>query len=116
MRPWILVTLSTALLAGPLVPWARADERADEISLEQVMIESATTPEQHAALANYYAEKAAEARKSAEYHRTMAMAYGGSKIEVVAGMKQHCLNIASLYNEQAKEYDKLEAMQRGFAK
>lgn len=116
MRPGIVLTLTIALLSAPLPLRGGVVEVENEVRLEEAMIESASTPQQHAALADYYAEKATRARESAERHRAMAGLYGGSDIKVVAGMKLHSLAIASLYDEQAREYDHLAATQRGFAK
>jgi len=112
MRRWIFLASALALLAGPLTPNARA---ADE-SLEQVLVESATTPQQHAALAGYYAGKAAAARKDAEYHRAMGKSYGGAKASQLAAMKDHCDKLATLYDDEAKEYDAMAAMHRNMAK
>lgn len=112
MRRLIFLTAALALLAGPFAPIALAADA----SLEQVLIESATTPEQHAALANYYASKAAAARKDAEYHRSMGKAYGGAKASQIATMKDHCEKLAKLYDDQAKEFDMMGGMQRDLAK
>ncbi|MGH7287005.1 MAG: hypothetical protein ACREI8_03185, partial [Myxococcota bacterium] len=48
-------------------------------SLEESMIEMPDTAAQHAALAKYYREKAAEARKLASRHTGMGRAYLGGK-------------------------------------
>jgi hypothetical protein len=94
------VVLSVALGALPTI--ALAD---DASSLEQVLIESASTPKDHQALASYYTGKAAEARKEAESHRSMAKTYGGVKGSQIAMIKDHCEKLATLSDEQAKEYD-----------
>jgi hypothetical protein len=85
-------------------------------SLEQVLIESATTPKAHAALANYYTAQAAAARKEAEEHRAMAKAGGGGKASQIAAMKEHCDKLATLYDDQAKEFDAMASMHQGMAK
>jgi hypothetical protein len=112
MRRLVFLAAAVALLAGPFAPIAAA---ADP-SLEQVLIESASTPQQHAALANYYASKAAAARKEAEEHRAMGKAYGGVKASQAAMMKDHCDKLASLYDDEAKQYDMLASMHRDMAK
>jgi len=112
MRRLIFLSAAIALLAGPFAPLAAA---ADP-SLEEVLIESASTPQQHAALANYYAGKAADARKEAEYHRSMGKAYGGVKASQLAMMKDHCDKLATLYDAEAKEFDTMASMHRGMAK
>ena len=112
MQRLLFLATALALLAGPLAPIAGA---ADP-SLEQVLIESATTPQQHAALASYYAAKAVAARKDAEYHRAMGKSYSGAKAAQVAMMKEHCEKLATLYDDQAKEFDMMASMQRDMAK
>jgi hypothetical protein len=112
MRRLVFLATAIALLAGPFAPIAAA---ADP-SLEQALIESASTPKEHAALANYYAGKAAEARKDAEYHRAMGKSYSGVKATQLAMMKDHCEKLATLYDDQAKEFDMMASMQRDMAK
>jgi hypothetical protein len=105
MRRLAFLTAALALLATPLAPMALADGG----SLEQVLVETGTTPQQHEALANYYGGKAAAARKEADYHRAMGKPYGGGKVAKVAAMKQHCEKLAALYDDQAREFDTLPA-------
>ena len=112
MRPLIVFATAIALLVGPFAPIAAAGDA----SLEQVLVESASTPQAHAALANYYAGKAAEARKQAEYHRSMGKKYGGVKGVEIAMMKDHCAKLATLYDDQAKEFDMMASMHRDMAK
>jgi hypothetical protein len=108
----MVIAAALTFLAGPLTPNARADETV----LEQALAESATTPQQHAALANYYAAKAAAARKDAESHRSMAKTYSGGKITQLAAMKDHCEKLAKLSDDQAKEYDAMAGTHRDMAK
>jgi hypothetical protein len=112
MRRLVFLATTIALLAGPFAPIAAA---ADQ-SLEQVLIDSASSPQEHAALANYYAGKAAAARKEAEYHRAMGKSYSGAKATQLAMMKDHCDKLATLYDDQAKEFDTMASMQRDMAK
>lgn len=112
MRRLIFLATAAALIAGPLAPIAVA---ADP-TLEQVLIESASTPQQHAALANYYAAKAADARKQAEDHLAMGKAYGGAKASQIAMMKDHCDKLATLYESEAREFDMLASTHRSMAK
>jgi hypothetical protein len=105
--------LVLALTLGVLPAMARADEGS---SLEQVLIESASTPKDHQALAKYYSAKAAEARKDAESHRLMAKTYGGVKGSQVAIMKDHCEKLATLSDDQAKEFDAMAAAHEAAAK
>ena len=106
-------TLVLALALGVLPAMALAD---DSSSLEQVLIESASSPKDHQALAKYYAGKAAEARKEAESHRAMAKTYGGVKGSQIAMMKDHCDKLATLSDDQAKEFDAMAAAHEAAAK
>jgi len=102
-----------AVLAS--TPFAARDARADG-ELEQVLVESATTPAQHTALARYYADKGAAATKEAERHRAMGKAYGGAKAAEVSRMREHCEKLAALYADQAKQFDMLAKEHQALAK
>lgn len=107
--------LLLSLVLGALPAFALADE-ASSPSLEQVLIESASTPKAHQALATYYTEKAAAARKNAAYHRAMGKSYGGAKESQIAMMKNHCEKLASLSDDEAKQYDAMASMHRDMTK
>jgi hypothetical protein len=102
------VVCVTFLAALPLLAAADAND-ADTSILERVLIESASTPKAHRALANYYRGKADEARKTAELHRGMGRAYSGMKVVLFQQQKEHCKRLASLETEKAKEYTALAA-------
>ena len=112
MRRLVVIATAVAVLAGPFAPIVAA---ADP-TLEQVLVESASTPQQHAALANYYSAKAADARKQAEYHRAMGKTYGGVKASELATMKDHCEKLAKLFDDEAKEFDAMAKMHLDMAK
>jgi hypothetical protein len=63
------------------------------------------TPAQHAALAKYYDEKAAEAKLDAAYHRSMAAQFQKANVDPkdVAAMQKHCDKLAKDADDQAKE-------------
>lgn len=94
---------------------AFAHDSADT-ALEQVLIESATTPKQHEALAKYYSGKAAAARDMAAEHKKMGAAYGGAKMTAAQAQKQHCDKLAETYEAAAKEYDAMAAEHESLAK
>jgi hypothetical protein len=98
-------------MAGPLVSAALAEDAA----LLRVLAESASTPQQHAALASYYDEQAAAARKRAEHHRSMGRAYSTGKLVEVIKMKEHCEKLSALYSEQAEEYERVARAHRELA-
>jgi hypothetical protein len=104
--------VAAALAAGPLASVATADET----SLERVLVESATTPQQHAALAEYYDGKSAAASQQAEKHHWLGKHFSGGKQGQVVIMRKHCERIAALYEEQAKEFAMMADMQRELAK
>jgi RNA-splicing ligase RtcB len=108
MRRWVLVAAAAALINGSTASPCKADESA----LEQVLIESATTPAQHEALARYYDAKAASARAASANHRSIAKAYAAGKFAEVVAMKDHCEKLAALYEEQATQFEELAEMQR----
>lgn len=104
------------VLALGVAPGVAVADDPSSHSLEQVLIESASTPKEHQALANYYAGQAAAARKDAEYHRAMGKAYSGGKITQLAMMKDHCEKLAVLSDDEAKEFDMMASMHRDMAK
>jgi hypothetical protein len=73
-------SFAVALLLGSLAlapGFAGAQE--DTGSLEQLVAEGADTKAEHQALANYYTDNAAAARKLAARHHSMHRAYLGGK-------------------------------------
>ena len=89
---------------------------AGEHGLEEVLIESASTPAQHQALATHFHAKAAAAREEAERHRSMAKSYGGTKLVAAEAQRQHCTDLAQSLDAQAKLYDELAAGHEAEAK
>lgn len=85
-------------------------------SLEQLVVESADSPADHAALANYYRAKAAAARAEAKRHEGMARAYTGGKMMERARMQSHCKKIAKDHDAIAMEYDELAKLHDAEAK
>lgn len=89
---------------------------AGDHDLEEVLIQTASTPAQHQALAAHFHAKAAAARKEAERHREMAKAYGGTKLAVAEAQRKHCTDLAQSLDAQAKLYDELAAGHEAAAK
>jgi len=97
--------IAVGLALAPIgLAWSH-DE--DQSSLEQILVESATTPQQHAALAKYYRGKASEARERAAEHKRMGASYGGTKMAIAQAGKEHCDKLAALNESTAAEYDKM---------
>ena len=82
---------------------------AGDHGLEEVLVESASTPAEHQALAHHFHAKAAAARKEAERHRAMAKTYGGTKLVIAEAQRKHCTDLAQGLDAQAKAYDELAA-------
>jgi len=106
----LALAFSLAFLLAPGVSLAQADD-----SLEKVLIETASTPAQHQALATFFRAKAAEAKQDAESHRNMTRWYG-SKNPVATKQSGHCKDIAAKFDELAKDYEALAAGHEAEAK
>jgi len=110
--------IAAVLLLGALAlapGLAIADESH---SLEAAVVESATTPAEHAALAVHFRAKAADARAQAAQHDAMAGAYvppGGGKttwgtIQQRQKMADHCKRISQQSKAIAQDFDALAAL------
>lgn len=110
MRKSIAFALAAGSLfvSAPLDSWGQGGGSGGTSSLEQVLVESANTPAEHQALANFFRGKAEQQRSSAADHRWMAKHYAGSlKGPAVLQQKAHCEKLASLYEQTASEYDEM---------
>jgi hypothetical protein len=103
--------IGTALLLGALSLYlspamAAADE---DHAIEHLVIETASTPAQHTALAKHFRAKADEARAEASSHERMGRSYGlgPGKGTEKAAMQGHCKKISDQYNAMATEYEGL---------
>jgi hypothetical protein len=96
-------------LASSGAAFAEGEHAHEGHGLEQVLIESATTPAQHEVLARHFRAKAAAARAEAKEHRSMAESYGGTKLVVAEAQRKHCNDLAANLEAQAKLYDELAA-------
>lgn len=103
-------------LALGLVPGYAFAHDSGDAGLEQVLIESASTPKQHAALASYYKAKAEAERAAAAEHKKMGATYGGTKMTTAQAMKEHCEKLAAAHEAAAKEYDAMAAEHESLAK
>jgi hypothetical protein len=98
-----VVLLFGSLALSPGV--TAADEGAH--SLEQLVVEMAHTPADHAALAQHYRAKAAAARAEAKQHESMGRTYSGGKFFQRSSMQAHCKKIAAENTSLAAEYEGL---------
>ncbi len=107
-----LAFLLGALVLSPGLALAGDDGH----SLEQMVVEMAHTPADHAALAAHYRAKAAEARDEATRHEKMARTYGMQKMGAANQMGSHCKKIAANSTETAAEYDALAQLHEAESK
>jgi len=101
----VLAALATAaiLIAAPLSARAGAGDDA----LVSLLVDSANTPQEHQALAQYYREKAQESHALAERHRSMANHYGGGNVATRKAGKEHCERLVALNEDLAAQYEGL---------
>ncbi len=108
MSRFLFLVCAAFLAAAPLLAAADADDAGTSI-LERAVVESASTPKAHRALASYYRSRAEEAGRTAELHRGMGRAYSGMKLVLMQKQKEHCKRLASLEMKKATEYTALAA-------
>lgn len=100
--------IAVAILLGTLAfSPGLAAAAGDDHSLEQLVVELAHRPADHAALASHYRGKAAQARAEAALHDSMGRSYGGGKLTERQRMQEHCKKLAAQHNAMAAEYDAL---------
>ncbi len=109
--------IGLALLLGTLAlsPGLALAEDAPP-SLEQLVVEMADTPADHAALAKYYRGRAAEARAAATRHDGMGRAYGGGKLMQRMQGQEHCKRLSAENTTIAQEYEALAKLHEEEAK
>ena len=117
--------IGTALMLGALALAPGSARAADQgPSLEQVVVEMANTPAEHAALASYYRAKANEARAEAREHDSMAKTYApgtGQKttwgtIQERQKMADHCKKLSQQSDAIAQDYEELAKLHDEAAK
>ena len=100
MKNGLVAALVSAMLVAP------GAILAQEETLEQLVIEMASTAAEHKAVADYFTARAEEARREVRRHEGMARAYTTSKTPQPQ-MRNHCQQLATKYEEIAAEYDEL---------
>jgi len=106
MRRTIATVAAGCLLAlAPAAGWAQAPAGGSG-DLLQVLVDSASTPAQHQALARYFRAKAADAKALADLHTSMSRSYSGKPGEL-RNMNKHCDQIVKLNQDLAAQYESL---------
>ncbi|HEU4428736.1 MAG TPA: hypothetical protein VFT98_08280 [Myxococcota bacterium] len=98
------LALCSTLAFAPAL--ASEPEHDHEEALESLAVAMADQPAHHAALAEHYRAKAAEARRDSARHRSLGRAYRGGKQGSGAG-SFHCRRISKREAAIAAEYEAL---------
>lgn len=109
--------LAVALLLAGVALAGCAGLATSPSSAIQQQIESARTPADHQALAEYYAKEAAAARARAADHRKMGKAYQAAPMGSRGGgsMPAHCNAAAASYEDVASKLEAMAAEHRQMA-
>jgi hypothetical protein len=103
----VTMLLAAALigLAAATLPTIRASAQSTVVTAENLneKIAAAQTPADHEAIAAYYKEQAAEAKKNAELHKQSAETYRKAKISKPVYMANMCDGIAKMWNKIAAD-------------
>ena len=106
----IAAALLSVLIGAPTLA------QAQEHDIEHLVIEMASTPEEHLAVAQHYTMKAAEAREEVRRHEGMARLYAGSRSAQPQRGRQHCENLARNFEGIAVEYEELAKLHQELGK
>ncbi len=106
------------LLAAAALPTTRAVAQQETVTADNLdqMIANMKTPADHEAIAAYFDQVAADARKKAELHHHSAETYRTMKIAKPVGMANMCDAIAADFDKTATEAERLAKAHREMAK
>ena len=107
MRTKALSLVIASIVSIMVLSWAREiPSNASEEEEINKLIQTATTPQDHMKIANYYQKKAEEAELSANSHASMAASYE-NRGKPMPGPAKHCSNLSKDYKKAAEEYKAL---------
>lgn len=116
----LTILLAAAFIAFIVaaVPAMRVGAQATAVTDDNLdqMITSAKTPADHEAIAVFYDQEAADAKKKADLHRRTADTYRKMKISKPVYMAEMCDGIAAGFQKTATDAEKLAKMHREMAK
>ena len=117
-RAAVLLTSGLLLLAAIALPTTRAVAQQETVTADNLdqMISKMKTPADHEAIASYFDQVAADARKKAELHHHSAETYRTMRTEKPPGMANMCDAIAADFDKTATEAEKLAKAHREMAK
>ena len=117
-RVTISLVAVVLLFAAASLPGIRAGAQQAAVTDDNLnqMIASAKTPAEHEAIATFYEQQAADAKKKAELHRNTADTYRKLKISKPVGMAEMCDGIAAMWDKIAADNSRLAEAHREMAK
>lgn len=117
-RLTILLAAVLVLLAAASLPTIRAGAQPAVVTDDNLdqMIASAKAPADHEAIAAFYEQQAADAKKKAELHRSTAETYRKLKLGKPVDMANMCDGIAAMWDKIATDNLKLAKAHRKMAK
>ena len=117
-RITVLLVAGLVLLAAASLPSIRAGAQPAAITDDNLdqMIASAKAPADHEAIAAYYEQQSADAKKKAELHRNTADTYRKLKLGKPVDMARMCDGIAAMWDKIATDDSKLAKAHEQMAK
>ena len=114
----MLLAAVLVLLAAASLPIMRAGAQQAVVTDDNLdqMITSAKTPADHDAIASFYQQQAADAKKKADLHRRIAETYRRLKISKPVYMADMCDGIAAMWDKIAADNSKLAKAHQNMAK
>jgi len=116
-RLTVLLAAGLVFLAAASLPTFRAGAQQAVVTDDNLnqMIADAKTPADHNAIATFYEQEAADARKKAELHKNSAETYRKMRIPKPVYMAEMCDGIAAGFEKTAKDADNLAKMHHEMA-
>ena len=117
-RAMILLAAGLVLLAAASLPTIRAGAQPAAVTDDNLdqMITSAKAPADHEAIAAFYEQQAADAKKKAALHRNTADTYRKLNISKPVDMAHMCDGIAAMWDKIAADNLKLAKAHHHMAK
>ncbi len=117
-RVTMLLAAGLILLAAAALPTIRAGAQQSVVTDDNLdqMIASAKTPADHEAIAAFYDQEAADAKKKAALHQRAADTYRKMNIAKPVGMANMCVSVVGMWDKIAADASKLANDHRKMAK
>lgn len=117
-RVTMLLATGLVLLAAATMPTIRAGAQQSVVTDDNLdqMIAGAKSPADHEAMAAYYEQEAADAKKKAALHQRAADTYRKMNIAKPVGMANMCDSVVAMWDKIAADASKLARDHREMAK